>query len=236
MNVSVGPGMTELLSLLGGMQGRQGTGSPGAGDPGMNALSALAPLLQGLTGAGGGGPDLGSLAALAPLLQSMAGRGISQPGRGMSQPRQGAGQPGPETAASDAPDVMNGGEQGAGPVIDVEPRPAAAEEPDADAQTGPAREAQEPLGSSGGRGSRKRPRGFGFDPALLSLLTSLGGAARPRAAGPQPQPDAAPREAEAAAEEEFDPCAACLIDCPRRNPSLSFGQAQALAATFPAYI
>lgn len=241
MNVSVGPGMTELLSLLGGMQGRQGTGSLGAGDPGMNALSALAPLLQGLTGTGGGGPDLGSLAALAPLLQSMAGRGISQPrrgmsqpGRGMSPPRQGAGQPGPETAASDAPDVMNGGEQAAGPVIDVEPRPAAAEEPDA--QTGPAREVQEPPPESSSRGSRKRPRGFGFDPALLSLLTSLGGASRPRAAGPQPQPDAAPREAEAAAEEEFDPCAACLIDCPRRNPSLSFGQAQALAATFPAYI
>ena len=94
----------------------------------------------------------------------------------------------------------------------------------------------------GGGGTRgRRNRGISFDPALLSLLTSLGGAGRQHPSGQthtqtaQEQPAAA-RPASPPEEEEFDPCAACPKDCPRRNSSLSFGQVQALAATFPTYI
>ncbi len=230
MKVSGGPNMLDMLSLLGGVQAGQGTG---AGLPGPGALAALAPLLRDLSG-GRGGPDIGSLAALAPLLQSLAAPA--------------AGRSGPGKAAA--------GDSAAPPVIDVEPRPAAEQTPyasaqDARAQDGPAQDesaqdglaqnarAQEPGGSRGGRQGR---RGFSLDPTLLGLLTSLGGAARPRPDGgpppppspageqPPPSPDPEPPE------EEFDPCAGCPLDCPRRNPSLSFGQVQALAATFPAYI
>lgn len=238
MKVSGGPNMLDMLSLLGGVQAGQGTG---AGLPGPGALAALAPLLRDLSG-GRGGPDIGSLAALAPLLQS-----LSAPA---------AGRAGPGKAAA--------GDSAAPPVIDLEPRPAAEQTPyapaqdaraqDASAQDGPAQDgpaqdesaqdesAQEPGGSRGGRQGR---RGFSLDPALLGLLTSLGGAARPRPdggppppqspAGEQPPPSPGPEPQQETAE-EFDPCAGCPLDCPRRNPSLSFGQVQALAATFPAYI
>ena len=54
-------------------------------------------------------------------------------------------------------------------------------------------------------------------------------------AGEQPPPTPGPEPQQVTAE-EFDPGADCPLDCPRRNPSLSFGQVQALAATFPAYI
>ena len=94
----------------------------------------------------------------------------------------------------------------------------------------------------GDRGTRgRRNRGIAFDPALLSLLTSLGGAGRQHPSGQthtqtaQEQPAAA-QPVSPPEEEEFDPCAACPKDSPRRNSSLSFGQVQALAATFPAYI
>lgn len=226
MKVSGGPNMLDMLSLLGGVQAGQGTG---AGLPGPGALAALAPLLRDLSG-NRGGPDIGNLAALAPLLQSLAAPA--------------AGRSGPGKAAA-------AGDSAAPPVIDLEPRPAAEQTPYGPAQDGPAQDgsakdasaqdasAQEPGRS---RGGRQRRRGFSLDPTLLGLLTSLGGAARPRPdggppppqfpAGEQPPPSPGPEPPE----EEFDPCAGCPLDCPRRNPSLSFGQVQALAATFPAYI
>ncbi|MBQ6537027.1 MAG: hypothetical protein IJI40_09665, partial [Firmicutes bacterium] len=141
----------------------------------------------------------------------------------------------PQEAASQAADA----ERSAPPVIDVVPPPPEEQPQDewsqeAGRQETFAREAkaeemsagQTPSGNSG-RGSRKRGRGFSFDPTLLSLLTNLGGSGRPRPAGEPPQEPP---------EEDFDPCAACPLDCPRRNPSLSFGQVQALAATFPTFI
>ena len=215
MNVSGGPNMLDMLSLLGGMQGGPGPGQsgPGLGRSDLSSLAALAPLLQSFSGPGRSGTDIGALAALAPLLQSMAG--------------QATGKTKPQEAASQAADA----ERSAPPVIDVVPPPPEEQPQDewsqeAGRQETFAREAkaeemsagQTPSGNSG-RGSRKRGRGFSFDPTLLSLLTNLGGEP------PQEPP-----------EEDFDPCAACPLDCPRRNPSLSFGQVQALAATFPTFI
>ena len=231
MNVSGGPNMLDMLSLLGGMQGGPGPGQsgPGLGRSDLSSLAALAPLLQSFSGPGRSGPDIGALAALAPLLQSMAG--------------QTAGKTKPQEAASQAADA----ERSAPPVIDVVPPPPEEQPQDERSQEAGRQEtfpreakAEEtsaghtPSGNSG-RGSRKGGRGFSFDPALLSLLTNLGGSGRPRPAGEPPQEPPAP-EPQEPPEEDFDPCAACPLDCPRRNPSLSFGQVQALAATFPAFI
>lgn len=213
MSVNGGPNMLDMLSLLGGAQAGPGAGADRSG---LSALSALAPLLQGLNGAGGGGPDLGSLAALAPLLQSLAGPGAGKSGSGK---------------AAEAAEARDGAEAAAAPVIDVEPRPAAADE-----QTPPGPQQPPSSGETpGGRGSRRRARGISFDPALLSLLAGLGGSVRPQQRE-GPLPEERPDTAGQRPEEDFDPCADCPLDCPRRNPSLSFGQVQALAATFPAYV
>ena len=248
MNVTGGPDLMDMLSLLNGASAPAGAGERGG-------LNVLSPLLHALGGSAPGGLGGGSMASLLPLLQAFGG-GSGSGGLGGALGGLSALSPLLQTLHAPGRQAPAGQADSPGPVIDVEPGPerereqpqSAAEgpaaedtppvppQPDPPRQEGPAEEKRPPAGGPSRRGRRSGNSGPAFDPALLQLLRNLGELGRQQqqqqAQAPPPPPDSPEPFSQ---ERDFDPCAECGRLCPRRNAAFSFDQVKALAATFPAY-